>query len=706
MPGLDSPARLSAVRGPRDPGAATIARVPNRLASETSPYLRQHAENPVAWMPWGDEAFAIARDADTPILLSVGYSACHWCHVMAHESFEDAETAALMNDLFVCVKVDREERPDVDALYMQATLAMTGRGGWPMTVFITPSGEPFWAGTYFPPEPRHGMPSFRDVLRGVAEAWRERRGDVTKQADTLTQRLREQNDAVVGGGMPGPELVRDVVRGLADQYDDTHGGFGGSPKFPPSLALDLLLRRAWMQPEQPRAREMAEGTLRAMADGGIFDQVGGGFHRYAVDDIWLVPHFEKMLYDNALLLRDYALAHRVTGDPAHARTAEAIATYLLREMRLPSGAFAAAQDADSPGGEGAFFVWTPDEIQALLDERSARAVMLRFGVTAGGNFEGRTILNVATPMDEVVRAVGGDAAALIEQARPVLLTARSARAAPARDDTAVASWNGLAIGALAEAGVTLARPDWIDAARVAARFVLREMVVAGRLRRAHADGRGRHLGTLDDHADMADGLLALYAADFNPEWLLAARHLADRMLDLFADPTGNGFFLTGSDAPALVARTRDLEDQPTPSGNAQAAWVLVRLHGLTGDRRYEEGAEGAVRLVGEQMARWPQAFGRAIATLDALTCTRTQVAIAGPLNGPATIALVECARLHAGPYAVIAAGDPLDPRAAEAAPLLADRPQVNGEPAAYACSGFTCRAPVTTPQDLATALTI
>ena len=666
--------------------------MPNRLAHEASLYLRQHADNPVDWWPWGPDAFADARERDVPVLLSVGYSSCHWCHVMAHESFEDPATAALMNELVTCVKVDREELPDVDALYMQATLAMVGHGGWPMTVFLTPAGEPFWAGTYFPPQPRQGMPSFTQVLEGVAEAWRERRDQVMKQAGMLADGLREQS-AVQVAAPPDGDALADAVQVLRGLYDHGNGGFGGAPKFPPSVTIDLLLRRHWAGRDDGTALAMATGTLDAMAAGGVFDQVGGGFHRYSVDDIWLVPHFEKMLYDNALLLRDYALAMRLTREPRHGEVAERIAGYLLREMRVDGGGFAAAQDADSPGGEGAFFTWTPDEVRAVLEPGDAAAVLARFGVTDHGNFEGRTILRVLAP-DVTVRP----------EALEALYAARALRPAPDRDDKVIASWNGLAIGALAEAGTGMERPDWVQAARDAARFVLDHMVVEGRLMRVHADGRARHLGGLDDHADMADGLLALYAADFDPAWLHHARGLADAMLELFADPDGAGFFMAGSDAPPLLARTRDLEDHPSPAGNSQAAWVLARLHLLTGDPRYRRAAEGAVGVVAEQAQKWPQAFARALATADLLASRPVEVAIAGALDDPRTAALVDAARSHAGPYAVVAAGDPAEAAAADAAPLLADRPLQHGAPAAYACSGFACMAPVSDPAALISAL--
>ncbi len=667
--------------------------MPNRLADEASLYLRQHADNPVDWWPWCDEAFADARERDVPVLLSVGYSSCHWCHVMAHESFEDPSTAGMMNGDFTPVKVDREERPDVDALYMQATLAMTGQGGWPMTVFLTPAGEPFYAGTYFPPEPRHGMASFIQVMEGVTEAWRERRDQVMRQAEALTRGMREQSAIAVPPSPPPGDVVAGALGRLGELYDDGNGGFGGAPKFPPSVTIDLLLRRHWAGRDDGRALAMAVGTLDAMAAGGVFDQVGGGFHRYSVDDIWLVPHFEKMLYDNALLLRDYALALRLTGDDRHGVVAQRVAGYLLREMRVDGGAFAAAQDADSPGGEGAFFTWTPEEVRQVLDPAAADAVIARFGLTDRGNFEGRNIL----------RVVGPDSP-LVGPALDSLYGARSSRAAPARDDKVIASWNGLAIGALAEAGMGMRRPDWVAAAGEAARFVLDEMIVGGRLMRVHADGRARHLATLDDHADLADGLLALYAADFDPAWVEAARSLADAMLELFADGAGAGFFMSGSDAPALVARTRDLEDHPSPAGNSQAAWVLARLQLLTGDTRFADAARGAVAVVAEQAGRWPQAFSRALATIDLLSSPPVEVAVMGRLDDPRTVALVDAARTAAGPYAVVAAGDPDDPRAAAAVPLLAGRPLVDGAPAAYACSGFACRAPVSDPSVLMSVL--
>jgi uncharacterized protein YyaL (SSP411 family) len=672
----------------------------NRLADETSAYLRQHADNPVDWYPWGDEALERAKREDKPILLSVGYSSCHWCHVMAHESFEDDVTAAVMNDLFVNVKVDREERPDVDALYMQATLAMAGHGGWPMTVFLTPDGEPFYAGTYFPPTARGGLPGFADLCRGIEHAYRHRRDDVRHAAAEVRRSLEAASRRAPSTELVTAQAADDAVVGLARMFDPRHGGFGGAPKFPPSLALEFLLRRVWRRPDDRHPREMAELTLHRMAAGGIRDQVGGGFHRYSVDDVWLVPHFEKMLYDNALLARAYALAWRVTGAAAHREVAQDTLDYLLREMRAPDGGFCAAQDADSPGGEGAFFVWTPEEIRAVLPADQARAVDLRYGVTPEGNFEGRTILSVVRSLEEVGREIGADAAPLLREARSRLYSARASRPAPGRDEKVLTAWNGLAVAALADAGVLFDRPDYVRAAAETAAFLLHRLVVDGRLRRTYMEGSAHHLGQLDDHADLCHGLIALYEATFEPRWLLEARALAARMRELFEDPEQGGFFFTPADGERLLARTRELEDHPTPAGNSQAAWVLARLSALTGETELETAAMRALRLVRDEMVRFPQAFGTALVAVDHLTRPRREVAVVGPHADPLARELVAIARAYAGPDSVLAAGDVDDPEAARAAPLLAGRGLVDGRAAAYVCERFACRAPVTDPEGL------
>ena len=676
----------------------------NRLADESSLYLRQHADNPVDWYPWGPEALARAVAEDTPLLISIGYSSCHWCHVMAHESFEDPATAAVMNEHFVCIKVDREERPDVDALYMQATLLLARQGGWPMTVFATPDGRPYFAGTYFPPVNRGSLPGFADLCAWMATVYRDRGEDVEAQATEIVghlQRIAARQAAKTG---IAAETIEAAVAELVTRFDHAQGGFGGAPKFPPSTVLEFLLGVDGAAATVGAAREMAEVTLRRMAEGGIRDQIGGGFHRYAVDDIWLVPHFEKMLYDNALLARAYVVAARAAEDPRWREVAEQTLDYLVREMQLAGGGFAAACDADSPGGEGAFFVWTPAEIAALLPADQATAVMRRFGVTDAGNFEGRTILHAALPLPLLADELGTDPRPLLAAATATLYAARATRPAPARDDKLIAAWNGLAIAAFADAGVAFARQDYLDVAARAAQRVLEQLVVDGRLHRTLQEGVARHLGQLEDYADVIHGLLQLYAATFAPGWLAAARTLADAMIALFADPEGNGFFGTGSDAPRLLVRVRDLEDQPTPSGNSQAASVLVRLAGLTGSADYLERAERAMAVIGDEVPRLPLAFGTALGVIDRLTRPRREIAIVGAPGDPATAALIQVARDDAGAGDVIACGLPGDLAAEDAVPLLVGRPLVGGAPAAYVCEHFSCQAPVTSPGALRAAL--
>ncbi len=668
--------------------------MPNRLADSASLYLRQHADNPVDWYPWGEEAFQRARDEDKPVLLSIGYSSCHWCHVMAHESFEDDAIAAEMNRMFVCIKVDREERPDVDALYMQATLALSGQGGWPMTVFLTPDAEPFFAGTYFPPEARHSQPGLPDVLRHVEEAFRNRRGDVNQTAAQVTERLQQR----VGGTAQRPlddVSVDDAVTGLAVVFDPANGGFSGAPKFPPHLTLEFLLRRLATRPDDLHARRMLDTTLTAMADGGIHDQVGGGFHRYSTDSIWLVPHFEKMLYDNALLIRVYALAYAITGEGRWREIAESTIAYLDREMRAPDGGYASAQDADSPGGEGAYFTWTAEQLEQILSYDEGVAVVLRYGMRPEGNFEGANILRVVGPMSRVAEAVGPEAQTLLASALPKMLAAREGRPAPARDDKVITSWNGLTIGALATAGVWLDRPDYIARARETAEFILANLSTDGRLRRTWMEGEAHHLGCLDDYANLIDGLLDLFIATSETRWLRTADELAGSLLELFADAGGAGFFFAASDGEPLIARTREVEDHPTPSGNSQAAWVLWRLSLLTGKRAYEAQAHRALELVSHDAIRYPHAFGTALIAIDAITgAPPTQVVVAGPEGDRTTEALIRAART-ADPLALVLRVDPADEDAVSASPLFTDRGLVDGKPAAYVCHGTVCQAPVT-----------
>src|SRR5829696_128064 len=641
--------------------------MPNRLADETSPYLLQHKDNPVDWHPWGEEALNRAREEDRPLLLSIGYSACHWCHVMERESFEDGDTARLMNERFVCIKLDREERPDLDSIYMEACQAMTGHGGWPLNVFLTPEQVPFYAGTYFPPQPRQGLPSWSQVLEAVSAAWQERRDEIRAGGSRIAERLR-------GGALlqPSPEpfdegRLDDAVRALRDAHDPVHGGFGGAPKFPPASALDFLMARG--EVEVPRH------TLREMAGGGMYDQVGGGFARYSVDERWLVPHFEKMLYDNALLARAYLHGWQLTGEPLLRRVCEETLDWALRELRGPEGGFMSALDADSEGVEGKFYVWSLDELRELIGEEGAAW----FGATEGGNFEGANIL---------VRGEGEPAE--LDRWRRALLDARSRRVWPGLDDKRLAAWNGLMISALAEAGAALERPDYVAAAADCARFVLEDMRPDGRLRRTWKDGRARLNAYLEDHAFLLEGLLALYEASFDPRWFAAARELADELIERFADPEAGGFFETSSDHEQLVARRKDLEDHPIPSGNASAALGLLRLAALTGEAPYEEHAVSVLRLLHEVAVRHPVAFGHLLQALDFHLSPTREVALVGPGREP----LERTLRRRFRPHVVAAGGEP------DGVPLLQGREPVDGRAAAYVCERFACRRPVTEPSEL------
>jgi uncharacterized protein YyaL (SSP411 family) len=636
----------------------------NRLAGETSPYLLQHKDNPVDWYPWGEDALARAGDEDRPIILSIGYSACHWCHVMERESFEDEETARLMNERFVCIKLDREERPDLDSIYMQACQAMTGQGGWPLNVFLTPEQVPFYAGTYFPPEPRGGLPSWRMVLEAVADAWEERKEEIRSGSDQIVRHLQ-------GGGLLGPSkepmdarLLDDAVRALRTQYDPVHGGFGGAPKFPPASALEFLLRRG--------DTEMSTHTLREMASGGMYDQVGGGFARYSVDSRWLVPHFEKMLYDNALLARAYLHGWLVTGDRLFRRVCEETLEWALREMRAPEGGFFCALDADSEGEEGKFYVWTLEELRDVAGEEAARW----FGASEGGNFEGRNIL---------VRGSEDDPEQLDEWRRK-LYQRRSQRVWPALDDKRLTSWNALMISALAEAGAVLGRTDFLDAARGCTEFALSDLRDGdGRLLRTYKDGRARLNAYLEDHAYLLEALLTLYESSFEPRWFGEARALADTMIERFADEENGGFFDTSVDHEQLLARRKDLEDHPIPAGNSSAAYGLLRLAALSGEHEYENRAVSVFRLLHEVAGKHPQAFGHLLQAFDFHFSPTREVALVGDDIGE----LERVVRASFRPHLVLAGG------LADGVPLLQDRQPVGGRPAAYVCEHFACKAPVT-----------
>jgi uncharacterized protein len=675
----------------------------NRLAQETSPYLLQHADNPVDWYPWGSEALKRAQGEDKPILLSVGYAACHWCHVMAHESFEDPETAALMNQHFVNVKVDREERPDVDAVYMNAVQAMTGQGGWPMTVVLTPEGEPFFAGTYFPNTDRLGMPSFRKVLLAVADAWRERREDARQQGRQVAQHIAMQANAASGAaGELDEGVLRQAFEGIQRSFDPQWGGFAPAPKFPQPMTLEFLLRchlRGWQG-----ALGMVQLTLDRMATGGIFDQLGGGFHRYSTDHRWLVPHFEKMLYDNAQLIRLCARAWQVTGAERYAEVARRTAGYLLRDLRHADGGFFSSQDADSEGVEGKFFVWSFQELSEVAGEPVARW----FGATPEGNWEGTNVLWTPrapeTVAGELRMEVGELERAVLDGRARLFEHRETGRVHPATDDKVLAAWNGLAIAALAEAGRVLPQPGWVEAASTAAEFVLDEMrTEGGRLCRAWREGRLGGPGYLDDYACMAEACLTLYETTFEPRWLRAAVELADGMLALFADPRG-GFYQTGSDAELLVVRPKELFDNAVPAGSSVAADVLLRLGRLLGEQRYETAALGALRSVAELLARAPTGFGYALGVADFALSRVREVAIVGDPAAEDTAALLAEVRGAYRPNQVVALATPGDRDALAAVPLLAERPTLDGHATAYVCEHFACQQPVTEPEALAAQL--
>ena len=677
----------------------SLTAVPNRLATASSPYLRQHAGNPVDWYPWGEEAMRTARETDRPLLLSVGYSACHWCHVMAHECFEDPGIAALMNDLFVNVKVDREERPDVDAVYMEAVQAMTGQGGWPMTVFLTPAGVPFFGGTYFPPVPRGGMPGFPDVLRAAADAYRQGREDVERIGGEIRRALAPP--PLPAGEEPSAEVVTRAVARLVEQIDARHGGFGGAPKFPHPAALEMLLRRGFAG-SNGAAAAAARTTLDRMLRGGIFDQLGGGFHRYSVDAAWAVPHFEKMLYDNAQLAVVYLHAHQLTGDPAYRRAVELTLDYLVREMRLPDGGFASSQDADSEGVEGRYFVWAPEQVrEAVADPEEAALACRVFGVPEQGNFEaGGSVLSLAVTPDQLARELGtdpDDAAQRVDDLRRRLLGSRSQRVAPGRDAKVVTAWNGLALRAFAEAGSALARPDYVEIAQNCAGFLLDALVVDGRLRRSWMAGAAGVNAFLEDVALLGDGLLAVYEATGQASHYERAVGFAREIESRFRDPEG-GYFDTAADAEPLLIRPRGLEDNPLPAGRSMAAQLFLRLAGLTGEERWRETAREIVRPLVPAIARAPLALGSLACVLDQMVAPSREVAIVGAADDAATRSLLREVWQRRDPYRVLAWG------ASGSVPLLAGRSLINGQPAAYVCEGFVCRVPVSHPGELAAQL--
>ncbi|MGB3681731.1 MAG: thioredoxin domain-containing protein [Rubrobacteraceae bacterium] len=675
----------------------------NRLADETSPYLLQHKDNPVDWFPWGEEALEKAKEEDKPVLLSVGYSACHWCHVMERESFEDEETARMMNEHFVSIKVDREERPDIDSIYMSAVQALTKHGGWPMTVFMTPEGAPFYGGTYFPPVPSRGMPSFQQLLLSLADAYENRRDEVLQSAESVRDYLKAATGAAIPQSALGPELLDAAAETLKSQLDRRFGGFGGAPKFPQTMNLEVLLRH-YHRTGDREALSGVEDTLRKMASGGIYDQPGGGFARYSVDAQWLVPHFEKMLYDNALLSRIYLETYQATGDEFYKRIAAETLDYVLRDMTSPEGGFYSAEDADSEGEEGKFYVWTPAEIQAALDPEEATLALRYWDVTEAGNFEGKNILNVPRPPEAVAGEFGISPDELrrrVEGVRAKLLAARERRVRPGRDEKVLAAWNGLMLYSFALAARVLGREDYRKAAERNASFLLRELRAGGRLRRSYKDGRARFNGYLEDYAMVADGLVALYEATFEPRWLEEADSLCGAISELFWDESRASFYDTPVDHEELVTRPRDVYDNAAPSGTSVAAEVLLKLALFLDRDDYRQRAEAVLEDLSGGMDQLPGAFGRLLAALDFYLSQPREVAIVGEPGRADTRALVETLYARYLPNKVVAGRDPEDDGAAGFIPLLSDRPARDGKATAYVCEGYACQSPTTEPEELA-----
>ncbi len=685
----------------------------NRLKDESSPYLLQHADNPVDWHPWSDEAFRIARQEDKPVLLSVGYSACHWCHVMAHESFEDEATAEMMNALFVNVKVDREERPDVDDIYMQAVQAVAGQGGWPMTVFLLPDGRPFYGGTYYPKESRYGMPSFQQLMGAVHDAYRNKRDQLEAQADNLHQALKRD---VLGIGRADDsgltlELLDEAALKMMDAMDAVNGGFGAQPKFPNPISLEFLLRH-YDRTQDKRALQLATLTLRKMAQGGIYDQVGGGFARYSVDAHWLVPHFEKMLYDNAQLSRLYLHAWQLTGDDFFRQVAEDIYDYMLREMNAAEGGFYSATDADSEGVEGKFFVWTIEEARealAPISDNLPRVLEIAveyFGMSAEGNFEGSNILFIPRPPEETAEVLGLTVEQLeqaVSQIKDQLYAIRSQRIPPLLDDKILTAWNGMMLASLAEAARVLGRSDYLDAARRSGEFLLKHMVGdEGRLFRSHKGGRSTLNAYLEDYANLVDALLELYQTTFEERFFVEARRLAEVAPARFKSADG-GFYDTSDDHESLIVRPRNLQDNVTPSGNAMMAKQLLRLSAYTGDSRFYEAGREVLRKLSDAMRQYPQAFAESLNAADMLIRGFDEVAVIGDLESAGGSEILNTLRQPFRPN-MIAAWSRDDVARHELIPLLSERSLVGGKLTVYVCRNFACRLPVTTAEDTAAAL--
>ncbi|OLE50978.1 MAG: thioredoxin domain-containing protein [Acidobacteria bacterium 13_1_20CM_3_53_8] len=674
----------------------------NRLINETSPYLLQHARNPVDWYAWGEEAFAKARQEDKPILLSIGYSACHWCHVMEHESFENEEIARAMNENFVSIKVDREERPDLDQIYMNAVQMMTGHGGWPMTVFLTPEGVPFYGGTYYPPEDRYNMPGFPRILTAIAEAYRERPDEVTQTAVSMLGELRRMGLVQESSSSLSFDLLDAAFRGIARSYDATNGGFGGAPKFPAPMNMEFLLR-TFYRTRNEQALSMVEHTCRRMAEGGVYDQLGGGFHRYSTDARWLVPHFEKMLYDNALLSQLYLHLYQLTKDDFYRRVVEETLDYVRREMTDAGGGFYSTQDADSEGHEGKFFLWSLDEIKEILGEEDARLFSAYYDVSEGGNFEGKNILNVRRSPEAVASSLNVSVellSAALERGRRKLFTAREKRIKPGRDEKILTAWNGLMLASFAEAAAVLERDDYRSVAENNARFVLDNLRRDSLLLRSYKDGQAKLNGYLEDYAFFADGLITLYETTGDLLWLTEALSITNKMIEEFWDEEEGGFYYTGKSHEELIVRTKDYFDNATPSGNSVAADVLLRLATLSGDEDYSRRAVTIFRLLADTVKRHPSAFGRLLCALDFYLSTPKEIVLIGSYDAEETREL----RLEVWgrylPNKVVVMAEEAGDKISQLVPLLRDRVMINSRPTAYVCQHYACNQPVTTREEL------
>ncbi len=679
----------------------------NALINETSPYLLQHAHNPVDWHPWNEQALAKARAENKPILLSIGYSACHWCHVMEHESFENEATAKLMNENFVNIKVDREERPDLDQIYMNAVQMMTGHGGWPMTMFLTPDGVPFYGGTYFPPEDRYNMAGFPRVLMSVAEAYRSQRDQVANTASSMLGELRRVGLAETSREMLTTEILDGAYRRIAANYDRAHGGFGGAPKFPPSMTLESFLH-TYHRRHSSDALEMVQHTCREMAEGGMYDQLGGGFHRYSVDAQWLVPHFEKMLYDNALLTRLYLHLFQVTKDDFARRIAQETLDYVVREMTDAGGGFYSSQDADSEGVEGKFFVWSRQEISDALGEHNGNLFCEYFDVTEHGNFEAKNILRVTSSLEDTAQRLDVSVEELsnvIDGGRRKLFDIRERRVKPGRDEKVLTAWNGLMLGSFAEGAAILNRPDYRQVAEANASFVLDQMEEGGLLLRTYKDGKAKLNGYLEDYACFIDGLISLYEATGKLRWIQAAVSLADKMIEQFWDEDAGGFYFTGKDHERLIVRSKEFLDNATPSGNSIAGLSLLRLALLTGNQDYHRCATDVLRLMANQIRRYPSAFGFALCALDFYLDSPLEIAIVGTASDSRLDELVSTVWQTYLPNRVVALCTEAHAEAAALVPLLRERNTLNDEPTAFVCEAYTCQTPVHSGHELAPQLT-